>query len=104
VNAIARNCLADHYRTSAQHIPLEDAPEAALDADDNHAARIADADLLQYLLGFLCEEDRVIVHMKYFEGLSNVEIANELDMNPSTVGTRIHRALASMRAALDAST
>ena len=35
--------------------------------------------------------------LKYYEEKRNVEIAEMLDMNPSTVATRLRRALMAMR-------
>jgi DNA-directed RNA polymerase specialized sigma24 family protein len=37
--------------------------------------------------------------MKYYEGKRNVEIADELGINLSTVSTKLSRAVAKMRAA-----
>ena len=47
------------------------------------------------------ERDRELVALKYHEGLGNVEIARQLGMNPSTVSTRLSRALARMRQAAE---
>ncbi len=100
VCTIAHNCMIDHYRKVKIHVPIESVPESTFTDDGDHAQEIANADLAQRLLAVLDEDDREIVHMKFCEELSNSEIAHELGMNPSTVSTRVHRALAKMRAAL----
>jgi DNA-directed RNA polymerase specialized sigma24 family protein len=53
--------------------------------------------MVDRLLSVLSEEERNLVVMKCREGYRNVEIAAELDMNPSTVSTRIFNAMAKMR-------
>ena len=94
---IAHNTLIDHYRTRKTNAPLDDIDgcEPACEDDypalDDHAAEVA------RLLSFLSEEDRELVFLKYYEEKRNVEIAQMLDMNPATVATRLHRALATMR-------
>ena len=97
VKAIARNCIADHYGKNKPTSALEDVPEAVFASEDDLASRTADADLARFLLAVLDEGDRTLVFMKYYEGKRNAEIAQELEMNPSTVATRLQRALAKMR-------
>lgn len=101
VNAIAQNCIVDYYRKSRNYTPIEAVPESAFVSDEDHAGSVADADLAHRLLGMLDEEDREIVFMKYCEERTNAEIACTLDMNPSTVATRVQRALAKMRAVVE---
>ena len=99
VIAIARNCMVDYYRAHKAHASIEDVDESALAMEGDHSDHVVDADLARRLLAVLDEEDRAIVFMKFCEGWSNTEIAQELDMKPSTVATRVQRALAKMRAA-----
>ncbi len=103
VKAIARNCMADHYGKNKPTSALEDVPEAVFASDEGHASRAADADLVRFLLAAIEEDDRTLVFMKYYEGKRNAEIAQELEMNPSTVATRLQRALAKMRSVANGS-
>lgn len=103
MSTIARNCMIDYYRKSKINASIDDVPESLFASDDDHARDVADADLVQSLLAEIDETDRQIVCMKYCEGLQNVEIAREIGMNPSTVATRLQRALAKMRTAAGAS-
>lgn len=101
VKAIARNCMADHYGKNPSTSALEDVSETVFAIEDDHAERTADAELARFLLSTLDREGRMLVFMKYYEGKRNSEIAEELEMNPSTVATKLQRALAKMRAAAD---
>lgn len=97
VVAIARNCIADYWHKNKQDAPLENVSEAVCAVDDDHAEQACDADLVQRLLETLSLDERELVFMKYYEGKRNSEIAEELDMNASTVSTKLARALARMR-------
>lgn len=101
VISIARNCVVDYYRKHKDHASIDDVPMAVLATDADQVERVHDADLASRLLAVLADEDREIVRMKYLEGWGNSEIARELGMNPSTVSTRIQRALSKMRDALE---
>lgn len=100
VCSIARNCTVDYYRRQKPQSPIDEAPESMLAVDTELSERVVNADLARRLLAVLEDEDREIVFMKYYEGWSNGEIARELDMNPSTVATRVQRALEKMRKAI----
>lgn len=100
VCSIARNCIVDHYRRQKKYSPIDEVSESVFAVDAQHPSQIADADLAQLLLATLDEDDREIVFMKFCEGWTNGDIARALDMNPSTVATRVQRSLEKMRAAL----
>lgn len=96
VVTIARNCMISHYRKERPTVCLDDISEPVDTRSDDPGA-VDDRDLALRLLGVLDHEEREIVLMKYREDMSNVQIAAELDMNPSTVATKVSRALAKMR-------
>ncbi len=50
-------------------------------------------ELLSSILQTLSEPHRVVITLKYMEGLSNSQIADFLDLSQSAVDTRLHRAL-----------
>lgn len=97
VTSIARNCMTDYWRKHRQHAQLEDVPDTAYAAEDDYPALNEDAKLVKKLLEAIDEADREIVFLKYYKGLKNVDIAKELNINPSTVATRLHRSLARMK-------
>ena len=55
---------------------------------------------MRELLGVLSPEERELVLLKYQEGLRNVDIAERLEMNASTVSTKLAHALTKMRVAV----
>jgi S-DNA-T family DNA segregation ATPase FtsK/SpoIIIE len=59
---------------------------------------VADRDLTTRLLAVLDDLECEIVLLKYRDGMRNVDIASCLDMNASTVSTKLAKALAKMRA------
>ena len=96
VTTIARNCMASHYRHVRVTSALEDAPKEACAVAGGQDA-VDDLLLAQQLLACLDDSERELVVLKYRDGLRNVDIARELNMNASTVSTVLARALAKMR-------
>ena len=68
---------------------------------DSYPSLDDDVQVASKLLAELDEEDRELVHLKFYEGMQNKQIGELLGMNPSTVGTKLHRAVARMRAAAE---
>ena len=97
---IACNCMNSHWRKIHPTATLEDVPDAFV-SEAGHENATCDRDLVDRLLNTLSEEEREIVLMKYREGYRNVDIAKELDMNASTVATKLFTALKKMRAAAE---
>ena len=100
VVTIAINCMKDHWRRSRPASCIDDVPDIRLVQPDETGA-VADRDLVDRLLGVLDAPERELVLMKYREGFRNVDIAEELDMNASTVATKLANALAKMRTAYE---
>ena len=99
---IASNCMASHYRREHQTVALEDVPESII-AIPGEQEKVGDVELAERLLALLDDREREITLMRYQQGLRNVDIAEVLDMNPSTVATILQRALLKMRASADSS-
>ena len=97
---IAINCMNSYYRKARPTAPLEDVSERTLAASGGQDA-VDDKDLALRLLALLDDEERNLIAMKYNEGKRNVDIAQELNMNASTVSTKLANALAKMRAAVE---
>jgi RNA polymerase sigma factor (sigma-70 family) len=62
-----------------------------------------DRELVSRLFGVLDERSQRLVIMKYHDGMRNIDIAQELGMNPSTVASALSRAVAKMREAYEGS-
>ena len=99
VISIAHNCITDHYRHNPVTADLEEVAEGAYAEESAYDEQTANADLAVKLLATLDPTERELVSKKYYEGKRNVEIADEMGMNLSTVSTKLARALAKMRAA-----
>ena len=52
-------------------------------------------------LAALPAREREIIALKFHAGLDNAELAAVLEISVSTAGTRLHRALTTLREALD---
>jgi RNA polymerase sigma-70 factor, ECF subfamily len=94
---IARNALNDYLRsiqTNKFETSNEDALEQAEDKADD-ALEIMIKDELQEealkAIAKLNETDQYIVYYKFFEGLSNIKIAETLGMTETNIGTRLNR-------------
>lgn len=103
VITIARNCAFDYFDANKPTAVLDDVPEGAYSAPDAFVGHLSDVDLVTRLLATLDEDERELVFLKYHEGLRNTEIATQLQMNQSTVSTKLSRAIAKMRTAAEGS-
>lgn len=100
VVAIAKNCMISHFRKEKPATTLDDVPESVAAVSGGQDA-VEDRDLAYRLLSTLDDSERMLVLMKYHDGMRNVDIARELDLNPSTVSTKLAKALAKMREAAE---
>lgn len=94
---IAQNTLIDFYRTRKPEASLDDENvdwepsvdfEAQLESITSPKRRA-----IYQALTKLKERERMIIYYRFFEGYTNREIAKLLQMNESTVGTVLNRAL-----------
>ena len=70
----------------------EEAEVAAEDSVDENLIRMAEIDALKRGLARLSENDRLLLTMKYFDGLSDEEIAARLGVTKASVRTYLMRA------------
>lgn len=96
VTTIAVNCMRSYYRKVKPMVDLADIPDSILSTSGGQD-EVDDKELVLQLLDALSPEERELVVMKYRDGKRNVDIADELDMNASTVATKLAKALATMR-------
>ena len=100
VTQIAINRMKSYWRGRKTAVHLDEIPESHFSTADEQES-LADRDLVDRLLLTLDAEERNMVVMKYREGYRNIDIAEELQMNPSTVSTKLANALAKMRSAAE---
>jgi RNA polymerase sigma-70 factor (ECF subfamily) len=96
---LARNAVIDHVRTRRDHLeltaeiqrPTEEAgPEAA-------AALRQDLDAVSRALGALTDEQREVIELRFFAGLSAREAAEAMGKQEGTIRGLQFRAIASLR-------
>jgi RNA polymerase sigma-70 factor (sigma-E family) len=84
---------ARRRRWSAER-PTEDLPERADDGDAT--TQVDDRDAVVRALTSLTPEQRAAVVLRYYAGLSEVQMAQALAIAPGTVKSRLSRALAAL--------
>lgn len=91
--AIVRSELSRHYRERPhQSYP----PDLATMPTDDLEREEADV-LLHAALRKLADEEQQLISLKFFLGLSNLEIADATGLTASNVGVKLHRALKELR-------
>jgi RNA polymerase sigma-70 factor (ECF subfamily) len=105
VAGIARHVIADHFRARQRVVSLDQAiveeiPDGRADAltllcSAGERLRVRDA------LAQLSADDRELMRLSYFEGLTPTEIAQQLGVPADRVRQRKLRALLRLRAAFD---
>ena len=97
VTTIAKNCMISHFRRVKPTMALDDTPQEACKVEGGQG-NVDDLLLAKQLLACLDDDERTLIALKYRDGLRNVDIARELNMNASTVSTVLARSLSKMRA------
>lgn len=93
---VVRRCYAELRRRRRR--PAVEEPSHVGDA----GSRVADRDEVERGFARLRPEQRAVLVLRYYAGLEPGEIAEVLQIPAGTVRSRLHYALAAMRAALEA--
>jgi RNA polymerase sigma-70 factor (ECF subfamily) len=88
--------LAKHERRFALPAPADPEPDTT-----TFVAQVADQDEMERGFRRLSPEHRAVLVLHYYLGLTLGEVADTLDIPPGTVGSRLHYAVRSLRAALE---
>jgi RNA polymerase sigma-70 factor, ECF subfamily len=108
VAGIARHVITDIIRAKPREVGLEElAPDAEPHAQGDPLTILCDAGeraRVHQALGLLTPEDRDLLRLAYFEGLSPTEIAKRVGAPPERIRQRKLRALARLRIAFEAPT
>ena len=94
---IARNAALDELRRRSRTAALTADPPAPGD-ETEHALRRA---AVRTAIATLPARDRELIALKFHAGLDNAELAAVLGVSVSNAGTRLHRALNSLREIFD---
>ncbi|PVV20013.1 MAG: RNA polymerase subunit sigma [gamma proteobacterium symbiont of Ctena orbiculata] len=105
MTAIARNQALDHLRRYRRETLESDGTYITeeIDTDPLPLDRLADSEegsRLKACLEQLNEKQRQVISLAYFRGLSQSELANQIDMPLGTVKTHIRRGLEELRGCL----
>jgi RNA polymerase sigma-70 factor, ECF subfamily len=92
----ARRVLGRRARLGSLE-PLHPAP-----TEDDALAGAAVRLTVEQALGTLAERDRRVLHLRYAEDLTQVEVARRMGLPEATVKVRLHRARGRLRRALEA--
>ena len=88
--------LAKHERRFSLPSPAEPRPDTTA-----FTAEVADQDEMERAFRCLSPDHRAVLVLHYYLGLTLGEVAETLDISPGTVGSRLHYAVRSLRAALE---
>jgi RNA polymerase sigma-70 factor (ECF subfamily) len=95
---IARYVLADHFRAdrnefdleAAVHVPAGEIPEVKI-IQNNDFARLSG------LLAQISKRERDLVALRYGAGMTNRDIAKQVGLSETNVGTILHRVIKKLR-------
>lgn len=108
VAGIARHVIADTIRTRSREAPLDElAPGSEPRTQSDPLTLLCDASehaCVRRALDLLSREDRELLRLVFFEGLSPGEIAVRLGAPPERIRQRKLRALGRLRTAFDEAT
>ena len=97
VYRITRNALYSYMRQSRETADIDGIPESLVAYTDDGFDLDDHGKLVRGLLELLSDEERELVYLRYWLELSATEIADVTGLNPSTIRTRLHRAIGRMR-------
>lgn len=94
---IAHNNVIKWYRKDGKqnYVPIENAYDIS-DSKPDQSEQLntqLDGDLIQQILSKLDEDEQEIIRLKFFEGVSNIEIAEIMDLSITNIGVKVFRAL-----------
>lgn len=98
---VINEVLSWRRRSSSSEVPSQELPEAAA---GGHEAAHVEGDAVWRALGRLAPRQRAVVVLRYYEQLSEAEIAEALGVRPGTVKSQASAALSHLRGFLDEKT
>ncbi|MGH3187938.1 MAG: SigE family RNA polymerase sigma factor [Streptosporangiaceae bacterium] len=101
VRRILANASHDRWRRAARSRERSMHAGDAEAVTDDHAAIVADRDLLMRALAGLPKRQRTVLVLRYYSDLSELEIADVLGCSAGTVKSQASRGLARLRAVVE---
>jgi len=99
---VARNLVADHYRTAQETLPLEQVSEIEDKSEVTLSERLSLAEVEKGLRELKGEWQEVII-LAHIEGLKHSEIAAVIGKTPAATRVLLHRALKELKRILNQS-
>jgi RNA polymerase sigma-70 factor (ECF subfamily) len=99
---IARHAALDELRKRKRRATLAADLPADLPGPDDEADAALQRAAVRDALARLAPRDREVIALKFHAGLDNAEVAAVLGVSVSNAGTRLHRAMTTLREAVDA--
>lgn len=105
---IARNAVTDHLRALRRRrsllVSLDRTPDLVSQApsQEERILRQEQVNRLLNAAATLREADQEVLSLRYGAGLGNAEIAEAMGLSSNAVAVRVHRALARLKAAVEA--
>jgi RNA polymerase sigma-70 factor (ECF subfamily) len=104
---IAHNTLVDYFRSRRAEVNLEALEERAISPAQNigleeAAQKREEAERLRRLLLDLPEREQELLALKYGAGMTNRAIARMTGLSETNIGTILNRAIAALRAQMEA--
>jgi RNA polymerase sigma factor (sigma-70 family) len=98
---IARNAALDELRKRRRSAALAAEPVSEAPAPEDEADLALRRAAVRTALAALPAREREVIALKFHAGLDNAELAAVLGISVSNAGTRLHRALTTLREVLD---
>jgi len=97
--AIARNVVYDYFRKSRDVVALDDVMfHSSGEEITEEVARKIEFDRLVHCIQLLSEREQDLITLKYGADLNNRQIAKQLGLSESNVGSILHRTVKKLRA------
>lgn len=104
MHSIAHNlCIDSHRRKKFDTVELSETEELSIPTEQSDLHRLELSDQVEKALSVLPERQRAAVVMCYYQGFSNQEAAEMLDINVSALESLLARARRTLRQQLQAS-
>ena len=100
LHKIAGNVLIDYYRKSSTKLDKSLDHDNIEDNGDSVENSVITEDLnsnLRKTINTLADKEREIINLKFYEGFTNKQIAKELNISETNVGTILYRAINKLR-------
>jgi RNA polymerase sigma-70 factor, ECF subfamily len=100
---IAHNAIVDHYRRNEpqKSLPLDERLPSTTDDPVATVESIISNDAVRVALAHLTDEQQLVIELKFFEGLSNLEVAGIMGKTEGAIKSLQFRALAALRRCLE---